>query len=135
MLEVTIFLSFAFSTREVFECDTEYAVDQNLDMWDYSLCVQIASLSFLRQKLREKKLIKETAEKKSLDRHITAMAVTELVKGTESSQSFRSLSVNEKRKCNYKVPKIDDLWNFFLWKNLVTVLRLLVFLWFFKTFS
>ena len=126
MLEVTIFLSFAFSTREVFECDTEYAVNQNLDMWDYSLCVQTASLSFLRQKLRKKK---------SLDRHITAMAVTELVKGTESSQSFRSLSVNEKRKCNYKVPKIDVLWNFFLWKNLVTVLRLLVFLWFFKTFS
>ena len=126
MLEVTIFLSFAFSTREVFECDTEYAVDQNLDMWDYSLCVQTASLSFLRQKLRKKK---------SRDCHITAMAVTELVKGTESSQSFRSLSVNEKRKCNYKVPKIDVLWNFFLWKNLVTVLRLLVFLWFFKTFS
>ena len=104
MLEVTIFLSFAFSTREVFECDTEYAVDQNLDMWDYSLCVQTASLSFLRQKLRKKK---------SLDRHITAMAVTELVKGTESSQSFRSLSVNEKRKCNYKVPKSTFYGTFF----------------------
>jgi hypothetical protein len=77
MLEVAIFLSFAFSTLEELECDTECAVNQNLDIRDYSLRVRTASFSSLRRNCGKRSyVIKETAEKKSLDRHITAIALT-----------------------------------------------------------